>query len=75
VFIEPPQEIECHLMTEKGSEDVKGLLAEHGKEFKREPGLVIRRARFDDGDLYEITFWDQFKTYATVLKPEAPAAA
>jgi hypothetical protein len=73
VFIEPPQEIECHLASEEGLDDVKNLLAEHGKEFKREPGLVIRRASLDDGDLYEITFWDQFKTYATVSKPEAPA--
>lgn len=75
VFIEPPLEIECHLISEEGLDDVKTLLAEHAKEFKREPGLVIRRANFNDGDLYEITFWDQFKTYATVLKPEVPAAA
>jgi len=74
VFIEPPQEIECHLATEEGLDDVKTLLAEHGKEFKREPGLVIRRASLDGGDLSEITFWDQFKTYATVWKPEDTAA-
>ena len=73
VFIEPPQEIVCHLANEEGLDDVKELLAEHGKEFKREPGLVIRRAELDGGDLYEITYWDQFKTYATVSKPEAPA--
>jgi hypothetical protein len=75
VFIEPPQEIECYLADEEGLDDVKGLLAEHGKEFKREPGLVIRRANLDGGDLYEIILWDQFKTYAIVSKPEAPAAA
>ena len=73
-FIEPPQEIVCQLATDEGLDDVKKLLVEHGKEFKREPGLVIRRAELDGGDLYEITFWDQFKTYATVYKPEAPAA-
>ena len=73
-FIEPPQEIVCHLAKEEGLHEVKELLAKHGKEFKREPGLVIRRAQLDGGDLYEITFWDQFKTYATVSKP-APAAA
>jgi hypothetical protein len=73
-FIEPPQEILCQLATEEGLDDVKALLIEHGKEFKREPGLVIRRAELDGGDLYEITFWDQFKTYATVQKPETPTA-
>jgi hypothetical protein len=64
-FIEPPQEIVCQLATEGGLDDVKKLLVEYGKEFKREPGLVI---------VYEITFWDQFKSYATVYKSEAPAA-
>jgi hypothetical protein len=74
-FIEAPQEIECRLAKEEGLEDVKELLAKHGKEFKREPALAIRRAQLDGGDLYEITFWDQFKTYATVYKPEVPPAA
>jgi hypothetical protein len=71
-FIEPPQKIECRLATEEGLEYVKDLLAKYGKEFKREPGLVVRRARSAAGDLYEITFWDQFKTYAIVSKPTAP---
>jgi hypothetical protein len=52
---------------------VKELLDKHGKEYKREPGLVIRRVHVE-GDpltaLYEITFWDQFKTYAIVSKPK-----
>jgi hypothetical protein len=74
-FIEPPQEIECRLAKEEGLEDVRELLAKHGKEFKREPGLAIRRAQFENGDLYEITFWNQFKTYATVLKPEPTTSA
>jgi hypothetical protein len=69
-FIEPPQEIECQLANENALDDVKDLLAKHGKEFKREPGLVIRRAVLDGGDVYELTFWNQFKTYATVYKPE-----
>jgi hypothetical protein len=74
-FIAPPQEIECRLAAEEGLEEVKVLLIKHGKEFKREPGLAIRRAVLDGGDLYEITFWDQFKTYATVSKPETLATA
>jgi hypothetical protein len=73
-FIEPPHKIECFLAEEEGAKEVKELLDKHGKVFKREPGLVIRRAESDGGDLYEITFWDQFRTYATVSE-EAPAAA
>ena len=76
-FIEPPYEIECYLPEEEGLEEVKELLDSAGQEYKREPGLVIRRATVE-GDpvsaLYEITFWDQFKTYAVVGKPEAPQA-
>jgi hypothetical protein len=72
-FIEPPHKIECFLAEEEGVKEVKELLDQHGKALKREPGLVIRRAESEGGDLYEITFWDQFKTYATVSE-EAPAA-
>lgn len=43
--------------------DVKEILDRAGMEFKVEHGLVVRRARSTDGDLYEITFWSQFKTY------------
>lgn len=67
-FIEPPQKISCYLAKEEGLDEVRQMLASQGKEFKREPGLVIRRADLDGGSVYEITFWDQFKTYATVSK-------
>jgi hypothetical protein len=67
-FIEPDQKIEFFLVKDKDVKDVKEMLDRAGKEFKREPGLVVRRARSAAGDLYEITFWDQFKTYATVVK-------
>jgi hypothetical protein len=60
-FIESPQQISCYVVEEEGLEDVKEMLAKHGKEFKREPGLVIRRAELDGGDLYEITFWTSSK--------------
>ena len=67
-FIEAPQKIECYLAKEEGLDEVKEMLVSRGKEFTRAPGLLIRRAELDGGDLYEITFWDQFKTYATVTK-------
>jgi hypothetical protein len=71
-FIEPDQKIECFLVKDEHVKEVKELLDRHAKKSKREPGLVVRRARSAAGDLYEITFWDQFKTYATVSKPKAP---
>jgi hypothetical protein len=70
-FIEPPRKIECFLAEEERAKEVKELLDKHGKVFGREPGLAIRRAELDGGDLYEITFWDQFKTYATVSEEVA----
>jgi hypothetical protein len=73
-FIVPPYKIDCYLADDEKVKVVKELLDKHGKEYKREPGLVIRRARVE-GDpltaLYEITFWDQFKTYAIVSKAKA----
>jgi hypothetical protein len=73
-FIEPDQKIDFFLVKDEDVKDVKEMLDRAGKEFKREPGLVVRRARSADGDLYEITFWDQFKTHATVSKPKPPPA-
>jgi len=73
-FIDPDQEIKCFLVKDEDVKDVKEMLDKAGKEFKREPGLVVRRARSEGGDLYEITFWKQFKTYATVSKPKPSPA-
>jgi hypothetical protein len=70
-FIEPDQKIEFFLVKDEDVKQVKEILDRDAEEFKREPGLVVRRAQYAEGDLYEITFWDQFKTYATVSKPKA----
>ena len=50
-FIEPDQKIECFLVKDEDVKDVKEMLDRAGKEFKREPGLVVRRARSAGGDL------------------------
>lgn len=71
-FIKPDREIKCFLVKDEDVKDVKEMLDKAGEEFKREPGLVVRRARSAGGDLYEITFWNQFKTYATVSKQKSP---
>ncbi|WP_354110879.1 hypothetical protein [Bradyrhizobium sp. S3.12.5] len=69
-FIESSQKIESFMVNDEDAKDVKAMLDRVGQEFKREPGLVIRRARSGDADLYEITFWNQFKLYATVSRPK-----
>jgi len=75
-FIEAPYKIEAYVVGDEGAKVCKEMLDKAGKAFKREPGLEIRRATVDGDEragLYEITFWQQFKTYATVSKLEAPA--
>jgi hypothetical protein len=74
-FIEPPDKIDFFLVGDGGAKECKELLDQFGEVYKRDPGLEIRRAVLDGGDVYEITFWQQFKTYAPVAKPKAPAQA
>ena len=73
-FIEPPYEIDAFVDNE-GAAFAKEMVEKAGKEFEREPGLVVRRVTVE-GDhrtaIYEITFWQQFKTYATVQKTGVP---
>lgn len=42
-FIEPDQKIEFFLVRDEDVKDVKEMLDRAGKEFKREPGLVVGR--------------------------------
>jgi hypothetical protein len=75
-YIEPPYEIDFFVVSEEAAKEFIELLDKHGKVFAREPGITIRRAVVDDDNrsaLYELNFWQQFKTYATVGKPEVPA--
>ena len=70
-FIEVPYKIEAYIVNDEGAKVCKEMLDKAGEVFKREPGLEIRRARVDDDKrtaIYEITFWQRFKTYATVAK-------
>jgi hypothetical protein len=72
-FIEAPYKIEIYIVDDEGAKVCKEMLDKAGKVFKREPGPEIRRAPVDGDEpagLYEITFWQQFKTYATVSKAD-----
>jgi hypothetical protein len=67
-FVEAPYKIET-FVDGVGADAAREIIKKAGKEFKREPGLEISRVIFEgDGQtaIYEITFWQQLKTYATV---------
>jgi hypothetical protein len=69
-FIEPPYSIEVYVLPEEGIAPWTDALDRCGKTYSRGPGIAVRRAVAHDDrvrSLFEITFWKQFKTYATVL--------
>jgi hypothetical protein len=69
IFIEPPYTIDFYALPEDGTTLWTDALDRWGKVYSREPGLVVRRAvAHEDGvsSLFEVTFWKQFKTYASV---------
>ncbi|MBT9539928.1 hypothetical protein [Thiobacillus sp.] len=73
-FIEPPHEIQFFALDDEGAKPIREVLANAGSTLAREPGIVVRRAVApEDGvsAIYEIEFWQQFKTYATVLADDA----
>jgi hypothetical protein len=71
-FIEPPFAIEVFPLDPSVSRPIREILDKFGLTYAREPGIVVRRAVTpEDGisSLFEIEFWGQFKTYASVTKP------
>jgi hypothetical protein len=68
-FIEPPHKIDFFALAPEDATFIEDLLTRFGTEYAREPGIVVRRAVTpEDGTsaIFAITFWKQFKTYATV---------
>lgn len=68
-FIEPPYQIKFFAISDEGAEPIRELLDEHGEVFAHEPGIVIRRLLTPEDQvsaIYELHFWKQFKTFATV---------
>lgn len=71
LFIEPPYAIDFFALPEDGDPTWKDALDRFGSVFAREPGVLVRRAVAHDDrlcSLFEITFWKQFKTYASVTQ-------
>jgi hypothetical protein len=67
-FIEPPHKIDFFAMMDEDATFIEQMLDKFGSVYAREPGIVVRRAvAHEDGisSVFAITFWKQFKTYAT----------
>jgi len=72
-FIEHPYKVLFFALDDAGSQPARDLLAQAGRECAREPGIVVRRAVVpEDGlsSIFEIEFWGQFKTHASVTSDE-----
>jgi hypothetical protein len=68
-FIEQPHKIDFFALAEEDGLFWEQVLDKFGTVYAREPGIVVRRAVApEDGisALFVITFWQQFKTYASV---------
>ena len=68
ILIEPPYVVNFYALPEEDNTVWQHALERWGKIYQRPPGIVVRRAVADDGmsSLFEVTFWKQFKTYASV---------
>jgi hypothetical protein len=73
MFIESPYLIQFYALSDDGAQPIKALIEQHGREYAREPGIVVRLAIAEDepmSSLVEISIWGQFNMYASVL-PES----
>jgi hypothetical protein len=75
LFIDPPYDIEFYALPEDDGVALwKDALDRFGSVYAREPGVLVRRAVAHEDrlcSLFEITFWKQFKTYASVTRASA----
>jgi hypothetical protein len=68
-FIEPPYRIDFLVLDGDAPQFWRHVVDRFGNAYARGPGIVVRRAVVPDDNmtsLFEIEFWKQFKTYATV---------
>ena len=71
-FILPPLTIDVFVLDMDGASPLREALDRFGKEHVRGPGITVRRAVADDSQsaVFEIEFFQQFKTHAVVLVNE-----
>jgi hypothetical protein len=70
-YIEPPYKIDFFALDSSHGNSFRAVIDRFGTTYAREPGIVVRRAVApEDGlsSLFEIEFWRQFRTYATVTR-------
>lgn len=73
-FIEPPYVVQFFALDDVGAQPARELLAQAGVTYAREPGIIVRRAVTPEdriSSIFEIEFWSQFKTHASVTSSEA----
>jgi len=72
-YIEPPYRVEFFALDDLGAQPARELVNRFGVTYAREPGVIVRRAVVpEDGisSIFEIEFWGQFKTHASVTNEE-----
>jgi hypothetical protein len=77
-LIEPPHVIRHSAVHDERIPSVLEMLDRFATVHARPPGLVVRRVVMPDhepGSVFEITFWKQVKSYATVLGPDVEEIA
>ncbi|ODS00556.1 hypothetical protein AUC68_15010 [Methyloceanibacter methanicus] len=68
-LVQQPYKIEFFVFADDATNPWMAAFDRCGKVYAREPGIVVRRVvAEDDGltSLFEVKFWRQFKTYASV---------
>jgi len=69
IFIEPPFVIDFFVLPEEDTGVWTQSLDQFGKIYARPPGLFVRRAVVPEDNtssIFEVVFWQQFRTYASV---------
>jgi hypothetical protein len=71
IFIMPPYVIDFFALPDDDTASWHDAFDRWGKTYSREPGVLVRRAIAQDvgiSSVFEITFWKQFKMFASVTK-------
>ena len=71
LLVEPPYTISYFALSDEGSQVARTALDRFGREYAREPGIVVRLAAAEDEPMCcvaEITIWNQFKMFGAVQR-------
>lgn len=67
-YVELPLVVDVFVVEEKGAAPTRRMIERFGMEYARGPGISVKRAIAEDGQsaLFEIEFFQQFKSYASI---------